>query len=78
METKVCECCGETLPLNKFHQWIRKDGSIGTLYQCLKCQHKEANKRYYDKKKRLSKKQVMKIETDVLIEELKRRGIEGF
>ena len=73
METKKCSNCGHEFPIKYFATWIRKDGTIGVLHQCKHCQHKEANKRYSEKKKF---GEVAKFETRVLIEELNRRGFQ--
>ncbi len=73
METKKCSCCGNELPITSFYTWIRKDGSIGVLHQCLHCQRQKANRRYSDKKKFGD---VAKFETSVLIEELNRRCVQ--
>lgn len=72
MEQKKCNTCGRMLPLDKFLTWIRKDGSLGSLHECSQCQHKKANAKFYAKRKvgKLSK-----IDTESLIEELKRRGV---
>lgn len=72
METKVCSECGKELPISEFHTWTRKDGTIGVLHQCLHCQRKKANQRYSDKKKF---GELSKFETALLLEELRRRGI---
>lgn len=72
MGTKVCSECGKELPISEFHTWTRKDGTIGVLHQCLHCQRLKANKRYADKKKF---GEASRLETRILIEELKRRGI---
>ena len=72
METKVCSECGKELPISEFHTWRRKDGTIGSLHQCLHCQRMKANKIYADKKKF---GELSKFETILLVEELRRRGI---
>lgn len=72
MKTKVCSECGKELPISEFHTWTRKDGTIGVLHQCLHCQRKKANQRYSDKKKF---GELSKFETALLVEELRRRGI---
>ena len=72
METKVCSECGQEFPIKYFQTWVRKDGSIGALHQCLHCQRKKANQRFGDKKKF---GEIAKFETRIIIEELKRRGI---
>lgn len=71
METKKCSCCGNELPIKYFHTWMRKNGTIGVLHQCFHCQHQKANKRYSDKKKF---GEIVRFETSILVEELKRRG----
>ena len=73
METKICSNCGHEFPIKYFQTWIRKDGTIGVLHQCLHCQHQKANKRHSDKKKF---GEISKFETRVLIEELNRRGFQ--
>lgn len=72
MEKKICKTCGMELPINNFQTWKRKDGTFGVLHQCLRCQRKKANKRYSDKKKF---GELSKFETRLLVEELRRRGI---
>lgn len=73
METKICSSCGHELPIKYFQTWVRKDGSIGVLYQCKNCQNKIAHKKYSEKKKF---GEIAKFETRILVEELKRRGIQ--
>lgn len=73
MQTKKCSSCGHELPIKYFQTWMRKDGTIGVLHQCLHCQHQKANKRHSDKKKF---GEISKFETRFLVEELKRRGLE--
>lgn len=73
METKKCSCCLEELPINEFQTWVRKDGTIGVLHQCKRCQNGMAHRKYSDKKKF---GEVAKFETRILVEELKRRGIQ--
>lgn len=72
METKVCSECGREFPIKDFQTWKRKDGTLGVLHQCLRCQRKKANQRYSDKKKF---GELSKFETRLLVEELRRRGI---
>lgn len=72
METKVCSECGNEFPIKYFQTWKRKDGTLGVLHQCLHCQRKKANQRYSDKKKF---GELSKFETRLLVEELRRRGI---
>lgn len=74
METKICSSCGKELPITSFYTWGRKDGSVGSLHQCLKCQRHKAYERHYKKHKKKSQNILSKIETEVLIEELKNRG----
>lgn len=71
METKKCSNCGHELPIKYFQTWVRKDGSIGILHQCLHCQRKEANKRHSDKKKMGA---ICNVEDEILIKEIERRG----
>lgn len=72
METKVCSECGKELPIKEFYTWVRKDGTIGVLHQCLHCQRTKANRKYAEKKKL---GEVVKYETDILLKELVRRGV---
>lgn len=72
METKVCSECGHEFPIKYFQTWVRKDGTLGVLHQCLHCQRLKANKRHADKKKF---GELSKFETRLLVEELRRRGI---
>lgn len=72
METKICSNCGKELPITSFNTWVRKDGSIGVLHQCLKCQRHKAYIRHYKKK---NKSVLDKMATEVLIEELEKRGV---
>ena len=75
METKICSSCGKELPITSFNTWVRKDGSIGVLHQCLKCQRHKAYERHYKKYKKKSQNILSNIETEALIEELKKRGV---
>lgn len=70
METKVCSECGKDLPISEFHTWRRKDGTIGSLHQCLHCQRMKANKRYKNKK---VFGELSKFDTETLERELQRR-----
>lgn len=72
METKICSCCGKELPITSFNTWVRKDGSIGVLHQCLKCQRHKAYVRHYKKQK---KSVLDKITTESLIAELEKREV---
>jgi hypothetical protein len=72
METKKCSNCGRELPIEKFHTWMRKDGTIGVLHQCLKCQSHKAYIKQCQKKRKNS---IEKIESEILINELIRRGV---
>lgn len=72
MEKKKCSTCGRLLPIDRFLTWVRKDGSLGSLHQCLQCQRNNANKRYRSKK---ILGEVSRFDTEVLISELARRGI---
>lgn len=72
METKVCSECGNEFPIKYFQTWKRKDGTIGVLHQCYHCKRKKANRRHSDKKKF---GELSKFETRLLVEELRRRGI---
>ena len=72
METKVCSNCGKELPITSFYTWVRKDGSIGVLHQCLKCQRHKAYVRHYKKK---NKSVLDKMSTGILIAELEKREI---
>ena len=72
METKICSSCGRELPIKDFHTWVRKDGTVGVLHQCLQCQHRIANKRHSDKKKL---GEISKFDTRIIVKELERRGL---
>lgn len=72
METKVCSECGKELPISEFHTWAHKDGTIGVLHQCYKCQRDKANKRYSDKKKF---GEIAKFADEDLIKEIERRSL---
>lgn len=73
MEVKKCISCGRELELSNFQSWVRKDGSIGHLKQCLKCQHAKAYRRYADKHRR-PRYEVSEFKDSELLEELCRRG----
>lgn len=75
MKTKVCSSCGQELELSNFFHWVKKDGSIGYLHQCFKCQRAKAYRRHVDKKKQ---GEMSKFADKVLIDEVKKRGYSVF
>jgi len=47
VDTKYCNCCGETKPLSDFNK--NKRSKDGHYYYCSKCANKKSKKSYYKK-----------------------------
>lgn len=77
-ETKICSCCGQELPVHKFQHYRRKRDNVDVYNDvCMAC----VNAQQYERRKALMKEirergKYAKLDTDMMIEELKRRGYE--
>lgn len=77
IELMVCEECGRELPSHKFPHYTRKDGTIIYRKRCYTC----SNAEQYERRKELMKEvrergKYAKLDTERMIDELKRRGYE--